>query len=89
MDPKNAKAETNLANALLRKGMRPEARRHYEHALSVDSGLVLAHKHLGDILLGSGEYDAAVAQYSEALRLNPALPNAKDDLSFARSLAGR
>jgi Flp pilus assembly protein TadD len=88
LDPKNAKAECNLAGILVGKGMYDEARRRYEHSLQLDPTLFLAHKELGDLLCHAGEYDAAIDHYNQALRLRPNFPEAKDNLAFARSLAG-
>jgi tetratricopeptide (TPR) repeat protein len=88
LDPKNAKAECNAAGILVTKHMYDEARRRYEHSLQIDPNLFLAHKELGDLLCHAGEYDAAIDHYNEALRLRPNFPEAKDNLAFARSLAG-
>jgi Tfp pilus assembly protein PilF len=88
LDPKYAKAECNLAGILVGKHMYDEARRRYEHSLQLDPTLFLAHKELGDLLCHSGEYDAAIDHYNDALRLRPNFPEAKDNLAFARSLAG-
>jgi TPR repeat/Tetratricopeptide repeat len=89
LDPKSGKCESNLANVLLAKGLRSEARRHYEHSLTLSSVLQIAHKELGDILCGEGEYSAAIAHYEAALRIQPDFVEAQQNLSFARSLAGR
>jgi Flp pilus assembly protein TadD len=86
LDPKNGKCESNLAGALLSKGLRAEARRRYEHSLSVTPDLQIAHKELADILCGDGEYDSAIAHYEEALRIQPDFKEAKQNLSFARTL---
>lgn len=86
LDPKNGKCESNLAGALLSKGLRAEARRRYEHSLSVNPDLQIAHKELADILCGDGEYDSAIAHYEEALRIQPDFKEAKQNLSFARTL---
>ena len=88
LDPKNAKAECNAAGILVTKHMYAEARRRYGHSLQIDPNLFLAHKELGDLLCHAGEYDAAINHYSEALRLRPNFPEAKDNLAFAHSLAG-
>jgi hypothetical protein len=88
LDPKSAKAECNLGNALVKRGMRDEARRHYERSVLLNRDLDLAHKSLADLLCQSGEYDAAVVQYLEALRIRPEYREAKENLAFARSLAG-
>ena len=89
LDPKNAKCESNLAGILVSKGLRAEARRRYEHSLSVKPDLQIAHKELADILCGDGEYDSAIAHYEEALRIQPDFKEAKQNLIFARTLAGR
>jgi len=91
LDPKNenGKCESNLAGILVSKGMRAEARRRYEHSLSVNPDLQIAHKELADILCGDLEYDSAIAHYQEALRIQPDFKEAKQNLSFARTLVGR
>jgi Flp pilus assembly protein TadD len=89
LNPKDGECEANLAGILVVKGLRTEARRRYEHSLSVNSALPLAHKELADILCGDLEYESAIAHYEEALRLQPDFPQAKQNLSFARTLVGR
>ena len=88
LDPKDGKCESNLAGILVSQGLRTEARRRYEHSLSLNPLLQIAHKELADILRGEGEYDAAVAHYEEALRIQPDFLEAKQELSFARTLLG-
>lgn len=88
LDPKNGKCESNLAGILVLKGLRAEARRRYEHSLSLKPDLQIAHKELADILCGDGEYDSAIAHYEEALRIQPDFLQAKQNLSFARTLVG-
>jgi Tfp pilus assembly protein PilF len=88
LDPKNAKCESNLANVLISKGLRAEARRHYEHSLSLSPDLQIAHKELADILCSDGEYNSAIAHYEEAIRIQPDYRAAKENLRFARTLAG-
>lgn len=91
LDPKNenGKCEANLAGLLVSKGMRAEARHRYEHSLSVNRDLQIAHKELADILCGDLEYDSAIAHYQEALRIQPDFKEAKQNLNFARTLVGR
>jgi hypothetical protein len=88
LEPKNGKWESNLAGVLVLKGLRTEARRRYEHSLSLNRDLQIAHKELADLLCGTGEYDSAIAHYEQALRIQPDFKEARDNLSFARSLAG-
>lgn len=86
LDPKNGKCESNLAGVLRAKGLEAEARRRYEHSITLNPTLQVAHKELGDILCGSGEYQAAITHYEAALRIQPDFAEAKQNLSFARSL---
>jgi Tfp pilus assembly protein PilF len=87
LEPTSVKAEVNLAGILRTKGSSAEARRHYEQALKRDNNLDIAHKELADLMVEAGEYDAAIPHYLEALRINPDFRPAKENLSFARSLA--
>ena len=89
LDPKNGKCEANLAGVLVLKGLRAEARRRYEHSLSVNPAMPMAHKELADILCGDLEYDSAIAHYEEALRLKPDFSEAQKNLSFARTFVGQ
>jgi Flp pilus assembly protein TadD len=89
LNPKNAKCESNLARALFAKGLPLEARVHYEHSLSLNPDLQIAHKELADLLVAAGEYQSAVEHYEAALRIQPDFVEAKQNLSFARSLLGK
>jgi hypothetical protein len=89
LDPINGKCESNLGGVLVAKGMPGEARRRYEHSLTLKPDLQIAHKELADLLCGSGEYQAAIAHYEAALRIQPDFVEAKQNLSFAKSLAGQ
>jgi hypothetical protein len=86
LDPKNGKCESNLAGVLVAKGLLTEARVRYEHSLTLNSNLQVAHKELADLLCGAGEYQAAIAHYEAALRIQPDFAEAKQNLSFARTL---
>jgi len=88
LDP-SGKCESNLARVLVAKGLRTEARARFEHSLTLNSNLQVAHKELGDLLRGTGEYQAAIAHYEAALRIQPDYVEAQQNLSFARSLTGR
>jgi tetratricopeptide (TPR) repeat protein len=89
LDPKNGKCESNLAGVLLAKGLRTEARRRYEHSVILNPLLQIAHKELGDILCGTREYQAAIAHYEQALRIQPDYRAAEENLRFARTLRGQ
>jgi len=87
LDPADYRTETNLAILHAKRGAHGDARRHYEHAISVNPKLVLARKNLGDLLLHYGEFEAAIAQYVETLNIDPSVPGAQDNLTLARTLA--
>jgi len=88
LNPNNPKWECNLAGVLVSKGRLREARTRYEHSLSLSSDLQIAHKELADLLVGAGEYHAAIAHYEAALRIQPDFPEAKQNLDLARTFAG-
>jgi Tfp pilus assembly protein PilF len=88
LEPKNGMWESNLAGILVLQGLHAEARLRYEHSLSLNPDLQNAHKALADILRGEGEYDSAIAHYEEALRIQPDFLQAKQELSFTRTLVG-
>lgn len=89
LSPNNAKCESNLAGLLVANGLLKEARSRYEHSLTVNPNLQIAHKELADLLCGAGEYEAAITHYEAALRIQPDFVQAQQNLSFARSLAGK
>ncbi len=89
LNPTNPKCESNLAGLLVSKGRLQEARTRYEHSLSLNPDLQIAQKELADLLCGAGEYQAAIAHYEAALRIQPDFAQAKQNLSFARSLTGQ
>jgi Flp pilus assembly protein TadD len=89
LEPRNAQWESRFARALAANGRSEEARTRFEHSLSLDPNQPFAHKELGDLLTGFGEYQAAIEHYEAALRIQPDFDQAKRDLSFVRKLAGR
>ncbi len=52
-------------------------------------GNVFARSNLGNVLLAGGQRDAAVAQYREALRLNPDFPEGHNNYGTALAEAGQ
>jgi Flp pilus assembly protein TadD len=61
----------------------------WTHALKVTSGNYAAHTYLGNALAGAGNVDSAIAEYREALRLNPDFPEAHNNLGPALASRGR
>src|SRR5207249_10818414 len=64
--------ETNLANALARKGLLGEAIGHYEKAAKLRPDYGDAYFNLGSVLFQQGRIGEAIAQWQKAL---PTLPN--------------
>lgn len=86
LEPRNAKGLCNLGLALIKLKQPAEARERLKESLALKPDLDLAHKRLADLLVGSAEYGAAIHHYEEALKFRPDDREAKDGLSFARSL---
>ncbi|HEY1770986.1 MAG TPA: tetratricopeptide repeat protein [Chthoniobacterales bacterium] len=88
-DSKYADADFNLACILRKLGQRSEAQELFTHSLTLNPEKFLAHQELGDMFYESGQYNAAIAEYQEALRLNPQFKAAEQGLHVARLLANR
>ena len=71
LDPKHAKAHTNLGSALLAKEDLDGAVASYKEAIRLDPKFAMAHDNLGNALRAKGDLDGAVASYKEAIRLDP------------------
>ena len=56
---------------------------HFEKALKIDPGYVLAHNNLGLALAGRGRIDEAMAQYGKALAIKPDYAEAHVNLGLA------
>lgn len=95
LNPHNAEAHYNLANALVKKGQVREAIGSYRHAIRLDADLTAAHFNLGIALFNSGKVDEAIESYKEAVRTDPSFAEAYVNLGvalhkkglFARALA--
>ena len=71
MDPANAEAHNNLANALIRQGQAEAAMEHFRAALKIKPDHASAHYNLATLLLQQGKFEEATTHYEDALRLNP------------------
>ncbi|MHB8883082.1 MAG: protein kinase domain-containing protein [Thermodesulfovibrionales bacterium] len=83
LNPHNAEAHYNLANALIRKGQVREAIASYRQAIRVDPDLTAAHFNLGVALFNSGKTDEAIVSYKEAARTDPSFAEAYVNLGVA------
>jgi protein O-mannosyl-transferase len=61
----------------------------FAHALAVTPDNAFAHQGMGNVLLGAGDVPAALAQFQEAMRLEPGLPGLRANLGSALGALGR
>jgi tetratricopeptide (TPR) repeat protein len=88
LDPKYAKAYTNLGIALYAKGQVDQAITHWEQAIHLDPKVAPAHNNLGIALSTKGHVDEAIAQLQQALLLDPKDALAHTNLGTALSEKG-
>lgn len=87
--PHHPGAELNWGIALALTGQLADARPHFERALSLERDSAAPRQTYGRVLLEAREYDAALQQFRDALRLDPALPGLHRDLAVALQQLGR
>jgi tetratricopeptide (TPR) repeat protein len=61
----------------------------FQAAIRYKPDYVGAHFNLGSALARLGRYDEAIAEFSEALLLNPDLTEARDAITYIRSLGAK
>jgi tetratricopeptide (TPR) repeat protein len=83
LDPKEG--ERHLANALFDKGDMDQALIHARRAVAARADDPGAHDVLGRSLAVHGNYEEAIAQFEEALRLDPAHHDAREHLARVRT----
>ena len=69
--PDDALSHNNLGKSLEEKGLREEARAHFEEAVRLDPQFVTAQQNLGLAYMGAGLPEQAISHCREAVRLNP------------------
>ena len=89
MSPEDVRANTHLANALVRKGKFEEAIRHYRTALKSNPRYLEARTNLGVALAQKGKLDEAIPEYRKALEVDPKYPDAQADLGIALFRQGK
>jgi tetratricopeptide (TPR) repeat protein len=80
MDPKLAKAHTNLGAILLNQGKAVDAIAASHKAIELDPRDVLAHNNLGRAFLSQGKVPEAVAAFHKAIALDPESATARYNL---------
>ena len=78
-----------LAHSLQRQGRLNEAEDTLRFAISMDEGFPQLHEDLGSVLALRSKFDAAIASFERAIRLDPSLPLVQKKLGQALLAAGR
>jgi tetratricopeptide (TPR) repeat protein len=86
LSPESAFLQRELAAVEERAGALPRAAEHLRKAIALDASDVRAHVQLGDVLMASGEYEAAAGAYAAAQALD-AGPEVAAKLDVARDRA--
>ena len=89
LNPEDAEAHSNLANALLEFARFDDAVASYRRTLKINPGFAEAHNNLGNALRASGQLDAALASYRRALELKPEFAEAHNNLGNALRALGQ
>jgi Flp pilus assembly protein TadD len=87
--PASAAARNTLGTLLQAVGNRPEARRAYEAALSRDAGAAYAVNNLCYLSFVEGKSSQAISECEHALRLDPSLQAARNNLALTYAAIGR
>lgn len=85
LNPNHPEAHYQLGHAFYVKGDFEGARRHYEETVRLDPKAPV-HSGLGAVYFRLGETSKAIAQFKEALRLNPDDAEAAENLRFAEGV---
>jgi tetratricopeptide (TPR) repeat protein len=87
--PRNARAHSNLATALVELGRDSEALAQYQEALRIQPDFATPHYGMGNLLLRTGRAEEASEQYEQAVRLAPDYVRAWHGLGDAKLRLGR
>jgi tetratricopeptide (TPR) repeat protein len=87
--PGNDRAQNNLANALIDRGLLADGIAHYQTALRIRPDYPEAHSNLGNALLKVGRVAESIAECQAALKLVPKYAKAHNNLGNALLEAGR
>ena len=86
LDPAAPDVQAQLASALTLAGRSADALPYFERGLAQRPDDAQLHNDYGVALMASDQLEPAIRQFHEALRLEPALPDAQVNLDFARSV---
>jgi protein O-mannosyl-transferase len=85
----NALAQSNLGDALMRKGQLDDAVVHLRKALEIKANFAEANNSLGYVLMKKGQLDEAVVHFRKALASNPNFAEANNNLGFVLMKKGQ
>ena len=89
LDPRDAKANSNLGEALWRNGSRDEGMEHFRKALEANPDFADAHNNLGVALLQQGKFDEAIPHFQKALEIAPEYAKAHGNLGICLMRQGK
>jgi tetratricopeptide (TPR) repeat protein len=87
--PANAHAWTLLGDVEIRRNQTAQARPFLEKALAIDPGIHIERLDLGIVFAEDKQYDRAIAEFKEAIRLDDARPDAHLQLARVYQQTGK
>lgn len=87
--PDSAAAHVILAAMLVRQGLDPVAEQEARAALALNANISLGHYVLGEVAMYRADYEKALAEFQDEMRLNPAFAPARTRAADAESHLGR
>ncbi|HEY6248520.1 MAG TPA: tetratricopeptide repeat protein, partial [Candidatus Angelobacter sp.] len=87
--PDSAAAHVIFAAMLVRQGLDPVAEQEAKAALALDANLPLGHYVLGEVAMYRADYEKAVGEFQNEIRLNPAFAPARTRAADAESHLAR
>src|SRR5215468_4710560 len=87
--PDSAAAHIIFAAMLVRQGLDPVAEQEAKAALALNANISLGHYVLGEVAFYRADYEKALSEFQEEIRLNPAFAPARTRAADAESHLGR
>jgi tetratricopeptide (TPR) repeat protein len=85
----NPLAQSNLGDALMRKGQLDDAVVHFRKALEINANFAEANNSLGYVLMKKGQMDEAVVHFRKALEINANFAEANNNLGYVLMKKGQ
>lgn len=87
--PDSAAAHVILATMLVRQGLDPVAEQEAKAALTLNANIALGHYVLGQVAMYRADYEKALSEFQDEIRLNPAFAPARTRAADAESHLAR